>query len=269
MELKVFFFIYLFHTNRNTMIEKNRINRTEVVTFYLIACAVSWPFFYWRDLMPEAWAASQVPSALRNLGFMWGPGIAAIVCFILFRKTHVRTITWTGTSLLKSLAFFFLPYMVWLGLTLLQPDQNKLSPGFFLEIIPFGFLMILGEELGWRGYLQDALRPLKEWKRWVVLGLLWEFWHFTRGMTHGELPQILLRKSIFIVSVILLTIIIGKLTERTKSLLVAITLHSWVNIQFEFPGFNTQLAGAISVVIWTLLIWKWRTEKPATQAAFS
>jgi len=57
----------------------------------------------------------------------------------------------------------------------------------------------------------------------------------------------------------ILTFIIGKLTERTKSLFVAITLHAWVNIQMEFSHFNTHLAGGISLIIWTLLIWKWNS----------
>ncbi|MCB0463880.1 MAG: CPBP family intramembrane glutamic endopeptidase [Flavobacteriaceae bacterium] len=240
---------------------KNKTNWTEVITFYIIACAFSWPFFAWRDLYTESWANSSIPSAVRNLGIMWGPGIAAILCFIIFKKTHVRTISLTGTSLQKSVLFFSLPYLVWIILTLINSDDNSVKPSFFLEMIPFGFLMILGEELGWRGFLQDSLRNLKEWKKWTILGLMWEFWHFTRGLTHGELPQIILRKSIFIISVLILTFVIGRLTDKTKSLLIAITLHTWVNIQFEFPHINTHIAGGVSLVIWTMLIWKWNSEQ--------
>src|SRR5690606_35834448 len=114
------------------------------------------------------------------------------------------------------------------------------------------------EELGWRGFLQDALRPLGETKRWLLLALMWEMWHFTRGMVDGNLIQIMLRKTIMLISVILLTIIIGKLTDKTRSLFVAITLHSWVNIQFEYAHINTHIAGIVSVLIWTLLIIRWR-----------
>ena len=55
-----------------------------------------------------------------------------------------------------------------------------------------------------------------------------------------------------------LTLIIGKLTDRTRSLLVAITLHSWVNIQFEYAHVNTHIAGVVSILIWTALIIRWR-----------
>lgn len=253
------------------MTEQNiplKTNWKAVIVFYLLACAFSWPFFAWRDLYSESWQNSNIPNAVRNLLVMWGPGFSALVCFFLFRKTHVRTITLTGSSVLKSLLFFLLPYLVWTIISLINPDEKTIKPEFMLELIPFGFLMIIGEELGWRGFLQDVLRPLKEWKRWLILGLMWEFWHFTRGIVEGELPQIIVRKSIMIISVLILTFIIGKLTDKTKSLMVAITIHSWANIQFEFTHVNTHIAAVISLVIWFILIWKWDT-KPMVDETIS
>jgi len=235
---------------------ENNVNWKKVIVFYIIACAISWPLFALRDLYPEYWESLNIPNGIKNLGYMWGPGIAAILCFIFFRKAHLRTISFFGTSAFKSLAFFLIPFIVFFLITLINPGE-KLRPEFFLKLIPFGFLMTLGEELGWRGFLQDSLSALTEWKKWLTLGLMWEFWHFTRGLTDGDLSQILIRKTFLIISVMILTLIIGKLTERTKSLFVAITLHAWVNIQMEFSHFNTYLAGGISLIIWTLLIWKW------------
>jgi uncharacterized protein len=243
-------------------------NWTAIVTFYLIACAFSWPFFAWRDLYPENWAATTVPAPLRNLGVMWGPGIAALICFFIFRKTHVRTITITGTSTVRSLLFFLLPYAIWIIILLINPDEKTIAPEYFLQLIPFGFLMIIGEELGWRGFLQDALRPLKEWKRWLVLGLMWEFWHFTRGLVEGGPLQLIIRKTFMIALVLIMTYIIGKLTDKTKSLIVAVTLHSWVDIQFEYSHLNTHLAGVLSIIIWAVLLWKW-DNKDNNAIAFS
>ena len=53
-----------------------------------------------------------------------------------------------------------------------------------------GFFNILGEELGWRGFLQDALRPLARLPRYVLLGAIWEFWHFTNRTHQGSLAEI-------------------------------------------------------------------------------
>ncbi len=236
-------------------------NWTAVITFYLIACAFSWPFFAWRDLFRESWATTSVPAPLRNLGVMWGPGVAALICFFIFRKTHVRTITFTGTSIVKSLLFFLLPYAIWNIILLINPCDDIITPAYFLQLIPFGFLMIIGEELGWRGFLQDALRPLKEWKRWLVLGIMWEFWHFTRGIVDCGPLQLILRKLMMIATVVILTYIIGKLTDKTKSLLVAIALHSWFDILFEFSHPNTYIAGGLSIIIWIVLLWKWNSKE--------
>lgn len=50
-----------------------------------------------------------------------------------------------------------------------------------LVAIPFGALfnavIALGEELGWRGWLLPALRPLGTWPALILSGLLWGLWH--------------------------------------------------------------------------------------------
>ena len=35
------------------------------------------------------------------------------------------------------------------------------------------------EEIGWRGYLQDELKSVKEWKRILLIGFLWYLWHLS------------------------------------------------------------------------------------------
>jgi uncharacterized protein len=242
----------------STSPENRVVHWKSVAVYYALACLISWPFFAWRDLFPASWASTAVPGAVRNLLLMWGPGIAALICFYIFRKNHTRTITFTGTSLWRSLVFYLAPFAIWLILILINPEDGSIKATELLSIMPFGFMMILGEELGWRGFLQDALNPLKPWKRWALLAVMWELWHFTRGLMEGEWFQIVLRKSMMFALVLIMTIVIGKITERNKSLLVAVALHSWVNIQFEFAQFNTHLAGLLSLILWAILLWKWK-----------
>ncbi len=51
----------------------------------------------------------------------------------------------------------------------------------FLAMIPAGLpvngLAALGEELGWRGWLYEALRPLGFWRSSLLTGALWGLWH--------------------------------------------------------------------------------------------
>lgn len=48
-------------------------------------------------------------------------------------------------------------------------------------VIPFGALFnslfAFGEEIGWRGWLQPALRPLGVWPSLVLTGAIWGLWH--------------------------------------------------------------------------------------------
>jgi membrane protease YdiL (CAAX protease family) len=116
---------------------------------------------------------------------------------------------------------------------------------------------MLGEELGWRGFLQDALRPLSPWKRYVLIGVLWEFWHFTNRTSHGSLGRVVLLLAIFYPVGIILSWLIGEATERGKSLLIAVTLHAWFDIVFTFPNTRTYVALALSIIFWIFLLWRW------------
>jgi CAAX protease family protein len=141
-----------------------------------------------------------------------------------------------------------------------MPDGSVNRPG----TVALGLVMlftILGEELGWRGFLQDALRPLAPLKRYVLIGVLWEFWHFTNRTTHGSLKHIVLFLAIFYPTGILLSWIFGEATERGKSLLIAVTLHAWFDIVFTFPGTRAYIALALSIPFWIFLLVRWKREE--------
>lgn len=226
-----------------------RVNWLSVATYYLLACAFSWPFFWWRDMEPESWQAWQIPQFLKNLSYMWGPGLAAIIVLILFRKSHQRTITFFGTSVIKSLLFYLLPVIA------LSIFGIKGEEAFVMPL--FGFIMTLGEELGWRGFLQDALRPLAEWKRYLLIGAMWELWHFTNRMHDGFVLSTFTRVGAFMLVTILLSFIAGRLTDRTRSLVVAVTMHAWINILFEFQSTATFIIFGLSIPFWAAMLWYW------------
>lgn len=248
---------------------QKRVNWRAVAFYYLVACALSWPFFWWRDIHPESWWSWEFPFAernspltfiLKNAIVMWGPGIAAILSLIIFQKTHRRTITFRGSSVSKSLAFYWVPMLLAVIIGIPMPDGsvNRLGTVALGLVTLF---TILGEELGWRGFLQDALRPLSPLKRYVLIGIMWEFWHFTNRTTQGSLKQIVLFLAIFYPVGIILSWLIGEATERGKSLLIAVTLHAWFNIVFTLPGTRTYIALAFSIIFWIFLLLRWNNDK--------
>jgi hypothetical protein len=248
---------------------QERVNWRAVTYYYLVACALSWPFYWWRDVHPESWFGWQFPMVsptspltfiLKMAIIMWGPGMAAILSLTVFRKAHRRTITFRGTSWSKSLAFYWVPILFAVAVGVPMPDGsiNRLGT-VALGLVTL--LTILGEELGWRGFLQDALRPLTPLKRYVLIGVLWEFWHFTNRTTHGSLKQIVLFLAIFYPVGIILSWLIGEATERGKSLLIAVTLHAWFDIVFTFPSTRTFIALALSILFWIILLTYWSKDK--------
>ncbi len=240
---------------------QRRVQWLHVVVFYALACAVSWLFFWWRDIHPESWAAWGAPGFLKNWSYMWGPGIAAIVCLIGFRRPHRSTITFRGTSASRSVLFYTVPILL-----LCIPGLNNkegVNPHLFpLMAGVFGFIAILGEELGWRGFLQDALRPLHPAWRYVIIAVLWEAWHFTNRMHDTPPLQAAMRVAVFALVGIGLSAIIGQATDRSRSVVVAVTLHAWVDIAAEFGRPAVWVVAGASLLFWAWMLWKWPVPQP-------
>ncbi|MEQ1663782.1 MAG: CPBP family intramembrane glutamic endopeptidase [Bdellovibrionales bacterium] len=195
----------------------------------------------------ESWVSLQIHPSLKNWLIMWGPAIAAGLVFIFFKK-HKRLITLFGTSKWRSLAMFA-PLFAILSITNKDPK--------YLLFSAVAFISFFGEELGWRGFLQDALRPLSKIKRYMLIGVTWEFWHFTNRIHSGTSTEVFKRLLIFYPALILLSALMGELVDRTRSLLVAITLHASVILLLadEIPQGWIAVAGSVPIWIYLFATW--------------
>lgn len=239
-----------------------RVKWLHVIVYYVIACAISWPFFWWRDMLH--WEGFQGPNFLKIAAIMWGPGIAALICLFLFRKTHLRTISLLGTHKIRSLVFWFAPLLL---LAALGVEYNgSYSHTYPLLISVFAVFTVLGEEVGWRGFLQDAVRPVKPVYRYMLIGILWELWHFTNRTHDKTFLQAALAVAIFAVITILLSWLIGMAVEKSKSILVATAIHGWVNLTLELPGITTYISAAFAVALWLYLLKTWPRQDTLTAA---
>lgn len=242
--------------------QHKKITLTElkpVVIYFVLACLFSWPFFWWRDMHPESWRSLNLPHFVKNWLIMWGPGLSSIICLWVFKRLHYKTISIAGTSLSKSLIFYLLPII---SLAIVGIDTNEGSS----HIIPLalgimGFISIIGEELGWRGFLQDALRSCSKLKRYIIIGLMWEAWHFTTRFSYGNGHNPAIVILIFSVITILLSFLIGEATDKSKSLIVAVTLHAWVDIIAEFASPKTIIVFCVSLPFWIYMLWSWNRKR--------
>ena len=95
----------------------------------------------------------------------------------------------------------------------------------------------VGEEIGWRGYLQNELN--KEYSLFVssaVTGLMWGAWHFFKIMNNVIISYLL-----FIPTIFLFGIIMGYIYNKSnKSLVNMIAFHSFVNLSTILMLFNRE-----------------------------
>ena len=89
----------------------------------------------------------------------------------------------------------------------------------------------LGEELGWRGFLQNELNkrfPLL--KSSLIVGVIWALWHLPLWFVSGfEGTNLLLYILFFIVGLISFSVIMGYVYSRGGNLLYPIVLHQMLN----------------------------------------
>ena len=237
---------------------RTRVDWRAVAVFFALACLWSWPLFWWRDLHPGAWMAWRLPMPLKMTVLMWGPGLAALACLRLFRATHRRTVWLGGGTWARSLAFYFVPMLALAVVGVRVPEMGEGTVhALVFAIAVVGLLNTLGEELGWRGFLQDALRPLPRPARYLLIGSLWTAWHFTNLFAHREGAALWTYLAWYLPSTVALSAVIGEATDRSRAVLVAATLHAWTDLSMEIPGAGTWIVLAGAVPFWAWLLWTW------------
>jgi membrane protease YdiL (CAAX protease family) len=122
-----------------------------------------------------------------------------------------------------------------------------------------GGFSTLGEEVGWRGFLQGALRPLGRVRGYLLLAFLWEIWHFT-SHTKGTLREVISRLEIIVPAIVVITFALAFLTERTGSLVLATTVHEWIDLGVDAGGYFLW-AGLAAVPVWLWIAWTWPRPK--------
>lgn len=231
-----------------------------IIVFYVLACTLSWPFFWWRDVHTASWNAWRLPEEIKGLTQPWGPGLAAIVVFYIFPRVRSRTASLFGSSWRRSALCFLTPIVFVCVAYAIQSKHFSYKLVYYLAI---GGFSTLGEETGWRGFLQGALRPLGRVRGYLLLALLWEAWHFT-SHTKGTLHEVISRLAIIVPAVVVITFVLGFLTERTGSVLLATTVHEWIDLGVDSGGYFLW-AGVASVPIWLWIACKWPKRTPESE----
>lgn len=214
---------------------KGKINTPAIILFYIIAIAL-------RFLAVKTTLLNQVNNEyLKILLRGIGPTIGAVAAFTLFKIP-------SGLSLKGIYKNLLLPFAVyWILPATLIASVYYLQSGQFPIVLMFTVLVYgLLEEIGWRGFLQQQLKPLPKMYTIIIIAILWFSWHLNFEVSTGNL--------IFFGIIFLGTWGIGKVYDKTTSLLAAAGVHSLNNF-FRNGLHETELILiAVLLAIWIVFI---------------
>lgn len=207
-----------------------------ILVFVLATFAISLLAFVGIALVPGA----QSPESATGLPFwlvaVWGPTLAAVLVSMpegtavqlvarAAQMDGVRLMAWIGAA---SPLFILFAMPIFLGG---KPDVTDPGVATILGLIAFNVVLgPLGEELGWRGFLQTRLETDVGWLgAALIVGAIWFVWHLPLWLVDS--PQREIPIPIFAGHVFAYAVILGAMhVWANGSLLPAILFHLAVNL---------------------------------------
>lgn len=222
---------------------------------------------------------------LAQILMAWTPTVAYA---IVHRRANPGSSLWrfiadlftTRVRLLPLLASILIPVVattiVWLGYALVSgqsPLDLIANLSVAAVVVMFFDSLIrgpLGEEVGWRGYLQNELNkrfPLL--KASLIVGVIWSLWHLPLWFISGfQGVDLLLYMVFFMIGLIAFSVIIGFVYGRGQNLIYAILLHQMLNFSGRLLEMDelTVLGGTSAVYVVIALVlsvaWLRSTSRP-------
>jgi uncharacterized protein len=237
--------------NANQLIQEKKIRWTEIFIFYVIAVFISAPFrlklIKLDEILPLPYGLNIFYHIFRGIG----PAIGFLLIYFVFGSKVERKLSFWGINKYYSLlAIILIP----LGLTFAGVDNeselNRHYYGFLTGVMLI--IYALGEEYGWRGYLQQALSPMKVPYRILTIAVFWYVWHLNFMLPDFSIKTHL----VFFFFLLLGSWGLLKISESTYSILFVAAVHLSFNILSDVrSNFNQKmLVILVAAFIWTLLI---------------
>lgn len=134
-----------------------------------------------------------------------------------------------------------------------QSLYGTILSGLYMVIaFPLNAVCYFGEEYGWRGFLQEKMQN-KFGKRLgvVLLGILWELWHFPLWFTQYNLkPWEIPYRFVMTIS---FSIFLGYIYMRTRNVWICALVHCIMNVLLGAPGEPTRSENPLIALTATIL----------------
>ena len=190
------------------------------------------------------------------LVMVWGPTLAALILsFQSGRLAHLlRNATKFDTVPFEVWAMVLAPLLILAFMKPFAPSETlPISAGMIGMMVAFNLVLgPLGEELGWRGFMQEQLSPKFGWLlASIIVGVVWFIWHLPLWTIDSPHAQISIYY--FAIHCKLYAVIIGAAYHLSGgSILPAILLHLTFNLASNgavFAGYkepNTWFSASIA-----------------------
>ena len=224
-----------------------------------------------------SWAFTGLVSVSIAFGLiaLFGPALAAIVVSWAdgtLGEIRSRTTDWRQPASTYAAAFGIPFAVAAVGAVILLLAGGMTWTGFgtisAIEIVIF--VLVIGEEIGWRGFLQPRLRArMGLLESGLVTGTVWVLWHLPIYLQPGSTLSAFL---VFAWWVIPLAVVMGFVAERARySVIVATVMHGAANIALPImlPAVDREtvmlVTGAIYALVAVGLVIRSRADRPSTE----
>jgi membrane protease YdiL (CAAX protease family) len=228
-----------------------------LTTYYVLAVAISTGLGLLLNV-----------SLVFGLLALFGPALAAVVAARLagggegVRALRTRTTRWRVRPVyyLAAIGLPFVAYAIGLAAYVLVGNQVPNVPGQITIVGLVLFVLVIGEEIGWRGFmLPILLGRMSPLRASGVTGVAWALWHaplyFLPGMPSSGDPYLA-----FVAWVIPLSFVMTWLWLRTWSVIVATVAHGSANLvsglvlPLEDPGPRYLFSGLGFAIVAVVLV---------------
>ncbi len=178
--------------------------------------------------------------------FNYNHGFVTLVAALLFYQfsNQKQEISLLGNRKIKSLLFPLILFTAYVTYGIRNNHEVNEHLWAFM-FCGFALLYNIMEEYAWRGYLIDSMGKINVVIKSIISGLFWAFWHllvFNNFDQYGGFW-------IFLIFCLVFSFLLTFAVLRTKSILVAATLHAFI--------IQTNLVALFCLVGFIVLLLTW------------